>query len=138
MFGKPDLIRVEIARDVGNSKRQREEKAAGIRRQERRRKMAREKLHENGIPQPSRADIERWMLWEECGHRCPYTGDCISFDGLFRAGEFEVEHIWPRSRSLDDSFRNKTLCRKDVNIRKGNQTPYELLRNNPEEWATRT
>ena len=121
LYGKPDLIHVEVARDVGNSKRQREEKASGIRRQERRRKAAREALQQNGIVEPARADVEKWMLWEECGHRCPYTGDTISFDALFRTGDFEVEHIWPRSRSLDNSFRNKTLCRKDVNLRKGNQ-----------------
>ena len=134
LYGKPDLIRVEVARDVGNSKRQREEKASGIRRQERRRKAARETLQQNGIAEPARADVEKWMLWEECGHRCPYTGCSISFDALFRTGEFEVEHIWPRSRSLDNSFRNKTLCRKDVNLQKGNRTPYEFFRSNEEEW----
>ena len=135
LYGKPDLIRVEVARDVGNSKRQREEKASGIRRQERRRKAAREALQQNGFAEPSRADVEKWMLWEECGHRCPYTGDTISFDALFRTGDFEVEHIWPRSRSLDNSFRNKTLCRKDVNLKKGNQTPYEFFRSNEEVWG---
>ena len=135
MFGKPDLIRVEVARDVGSSKRQRQEKADGIRRQERRRKAAREKLQENGILGPSRADVEKWMLWEECGHRCPYTGDSICFDDLFGTGKFEVEHIWPRSLSLDDSFRNKTLCRRDVNADKGNRIPYDFFRNDPDEWA---
>ncbi len=134
LYGKPDLIRVEVARAVGNSKRQRKEKASGIRRQERRRKAAREALQQNGIAEPTRADVEKWMLWEECGHRCPYTADSISFDALFRTGEFEVEHIWPRSRSLDNSFRNKTLCRRDVNLQKGNQTPYEFFRSNEEEW----
>lgn len=134
VHGKPDMIRIEVARDVGNSKRQREEKSIGIRRQERRRKAAREKLEQNGISEPSRADIEKSLLWEECGHCCPYTGDSISFNGLFRDGEFEVEHIWPRFRSLDNSFRNKTLCRKDVNLRKGNQTPYEFFRNDQEKW----
>ena len=134
LYGKPDLIRVEVARDVGNSKRQREERASGMRRQERRRKTAREALRQNGIAQPARTDVEKWMLWEECGQRCPYTGDTISFDALFRTGEFEVEHIWPRSRSLDNSFRNKTLCHKDVNLRKGNQTPYEFFQSNEEEW----
>ena len=70
LYGKPDLIRVEVARDVGNSKRQREEKASG-RRQERRRKAAREALQQNGIAEPARADVEKWMLWEECGPPLP-------------------------------------------------------------------
>ncbi len=136
MFGKPDLIRVEVARDVGNSKREREEKATGIRRQERRRSRARKQLEKNGIIEPSRADVEKWMLWEECRHRCPYTGDSICFNDLFRRGKFEVEHIWPQSLSLDNSFRNKTLCRTDVNADKGNQIPYDFFRNDPDEWVT--
>ena len=137
MFGKPDLIRVELTRDVGLSKREREEKSFGIRRQERRREAARKDLEEKGIAEPSRREIEKWMLWEECGRRCPYTGDHICFDDLFRTSEFEVEHIWPRSRSLDHSYRNKTLCRKDVNIKKGNRTPFEYFdRDAHDEWET--
>ncbi len=136
MFGKPDLICVELAREVGKSKREREEMAKGIRAQQRRRDAARKALREEGFPEPSRADVEKWMLWDESGKRCPYTGDCISFNALFGTGEFEVEHIRPRSRSLDNSFGNKTLCRRDENLRKGDRTPYEYLHVDIERWAT--
>ena len=134
MFGKPALIRVELARDVSIPKREREEKTRGIRRREAQRKKAKEELGENGIAEPSRDDIEKWLLWEECGHRCPYTGKCISFDALFRMGEFEVEHIWPRSRLLYGDFRNLTLCHRDENKRKGNKTPFEYLESDPDRW----
>lgn len=133
-FGKPDLIRVELARDVGLSKREREERQAGIRKNNRRRTEAKKDLEANGILGPSARDIEKWVLWKEGDGRCPYTRDEIGFDALFRRGEFEVEHIWPRSRSLDDSQGNKTLCRKDINIAKGNRTPFEFFRNDPEGW----
>jgi len=134
MFGKPDLIRVELARDVGISKRERESRTQGIRRQEGRRTQARNFLINRGIASPSRSDVEKFMLWEESHHRCPYTGDSISFDALFKTGEFEVEHIWPRSRCLDDSFRNKTLCRRDVNLAKGNKIPFEYFGHNCSTW----
>ena len=134
MFGKPDLICVELAREVGKSKREREEMANGIRVQERRRDAARKALIEAGIAQPSRRDVEKWMLWEESGRRCPYTGDCISFDALFRTGRFDIEHIRPRSRSLDDSFGNKTLCRRNENLKKGDRTPYEYLHVDADRW----
>lgn len=133
--GKPELIRLELAREVGLSKREREEMQVGLRRQEKRRRAAAEDLRSKGIAQPSRVDIEKWMLWKEGQERCPYTGDQVSFDALFRNGEYEVEHIWPRSRSLDDSFRNKTLCRRDVNIAKGKRTPFEFFQNRPDEWS---
>ncbi len=135
MFGKPDRVRIEIARDVGKSKREREEIQSAIRKQESSRKEAVKDLQGKGIAEPSRADIEKWLLWKESSHRCPYTGDCIGFDALFRDNAFDVEHIWPRSRSLDDSFRNKTLCRKDINIDKGNRTPFEYLGHDAARWA---
>lgn len=136
MFGKPDLIRVELAWEVGRSKRQRDRKALDFHRQDRLRAQARQGIEAKGIAQPSRDDIEKWLLWKECGERCPYTGDCIFFDALFRTGEFQVEHIWPRSRAPFDSnnFSNKTLCRRDVNISKGNKIPFEYFGHDPQVW----
>ena len=134
VFGRPGLIRVELARDVGKSKREREEIQKGISRQERRRNAAKKDLQEKGIAQPSRADVEKWLLWKESQERCPYTGDHIGFAALFQENEFEVEHIWPRSKSLDDSFRNKTLCRKDENLKKNNRTPFEYM-GHDDRWA---
>lgn len=135
LFGRPDLIRVELARDVGKSKREREEIQSGIRRQERRRNAAKKDLQDKGIPQPSRDQVEKWLLWKESQERCPYTGDHIGFAALFQENEFDMEHIWPRSRSLDDSFRNKTLCRKDENLKKNNRTPFEYMGHDDDRWA---
>lgn len=134
MFGRPDLMRIELARDVGKSKREREEIKSALRKQERRRKEAERDLQSKGIAVPSRADIEKWLLWKESQEQCPYTGDHISFDDLFRANRYQVEHIWPRSKSLDDSFRNKTLCRTDVNIAKGDKTPFQHFAHQLEAW----
>lgn len=134
LYGKPDMIRVELARDVGKSKREREEIDIANRKQERRRKDARADLESKGIALPSEDDIEKWLLWKEGKERCPYTGDQICFDDLFRSGRYQVEHIWPRSKSLDNSFRNKTLCREDVNRAKSNKTPYEHFLSKPDEW----
>jgi CRISPR-associated endonuclease Csn1 len=131
---KPDLIRVELARDLGKGKKEREEIQSAIRKQENRRKDAIKDLQKNGIAEPAHRDIEKWLLWKECQGKDPYTGDQIGFSELFLEGQFEVEHIWPRSRSLDDSFRNKTLCRKDVNQTKGNRTPFECFQNKPDQW----
>ena len=134
-FGKPDLIRLELTREVGMSKRKREEMSAGMRKQEGRRNKAREALEERGKPNPSRDDIEKWMLWEECGRLCPYTAKPIGFEPLFDENEFQVEHIWPRSRSFDNSFRNKTLCHRDENLKKGDHIPFEYLGSDEEDWA---
>jgi len=133
LYGKPDLIRVELAREVGKSKREREEMQVGQRRQEKRRKDARADLESKGIKEPSREDIEKWLLWKECDRFDPYSGQPISFDALFGTPEFDVEHIWPRSKSFDNSFANKTLCEKSYNIRKANRIPFDAFREDP-EW----
>lgn len=134
VYGKPDLIRVELTRDVSRSKRDREEFQHVLRRREAERRKARSELEKNGITEPSRTDIQKWLLWQECRQMCPYTGDAIGFDDLFRHGRFEIEHIWPRSVSLDDSLANKTLCRHDVNLKKGNRTPYEFFGEDEDRW----
>ena len=134
VYGKPDRIRVELTRDVGKSKREREEDQKRIRKNERERKAARTDLESNGIVEPSRDDIEKWLLWQECGEFDPYSGRSISFDDLFRNNVFQVEHIWPRSKSLDDGFGNKTLCHRDWNMRKNDRMPFEAF-NHPDEWS---
>ncbi|HRK70015.1 MAG TPA: type II CRISPR RNA-guided endonuclease Cas9 [Micropepsaceae bacterium] len=127
IYGKPDRIRVEVAREVGKSARERAEELDRNRKREKVRKEAVVDLQSNGIAQPSRDDIEKWLLWKECRHICPYSGAEIGFVDIFgRTPRFDVEHIWPRWRSLDDGFANKTLCRKDINLRKSDRTPLEL------------
>lgn len=134
VYGRPDLIRIELARDIGLSKKQREEKNAAIRANTRRRKDALADLATNGIAQPSPVDVEKWLLWQECGCVDPYSGQPIGFADLFRTNAFEVEHIWPRSRSFDDGMRNKTLCARDWNQRKGQRTPFKAF-GHTEDWA---
>jgi CRISPR-associated endonuclease Csn1 len=133
-YGKPDLIRIELAREVGLSKAEREERTSAMRANERARKAALTDLVANGVA-ASDDDIQKWLLWKECGEVDPYTGDRIGFDALFREGAYQIEHIWPRSRSFDDSFRNKTLCRADINRDKGDRTPFQFFKQTrPDDW----
>jgi len=135
-YGKPDSITVEMARDVCGSKDQRRKVAFKNKENEKLNDMARKELIENiGIINPSRNDIIKYKLWNECGYECPYTGRSISQNSLFGNNpEFQVEHIIPYSRCLDDSYMNKTLCYVRENIDKGNQTPYEFYCGNTEQY----
>lgn len=134
LYGKPDLIRIELTRELKESKARRSDRLSRNKTQETQRKKAAADLEAHGIANPSRDDIEKWMLWKESNERCPYSGDHVGFEALFREGRYQVEHIWPRSISLDNNFANKTLCRTDINILKGNRTPYQVWGNNPDEW----
>lgn len=128
-YGKPDKIVVEMARDVKGSAKEREELRFKINRNEQENKQAKHELEKMGIRNPTRDDILKYKLWQECARVCPYTGRSISQQALFgEHPEFQIEHIIPYSRCLDDSYMNKTLCYVDENRRKGDQTPYEFYR----------
>ncbi len=137
-YGKPDLIRIELARDLKLGKKKRDALNKLQNEQRRKREKAKTALAEESFKKPSGTDIEKWLLWQECNKTCPYTGRKISPDDLFRNGEFQIEHIHPLSRSLNNTFINKTLCAADINRRKGNQTPFEFFREDPEKWEAVT
>jgi len=135
-YGKPKKIKIEMARDVRGSARERREIHFKMLENEKRNKETRKRLIEDmNNPKPSREDIIKYKLWEECAHTCPYTGKHISQTALFGENpEFQVEHILPYSKSLDDSFMNKTLCCVKENRLKGNNTPYEYYSGDNEKF----
>lgn len=127
-YGKPDTIRIEMARDLKMNHQQRMDILYNNKINEEINNEIRNKLHnEFGIKYVSRDDIIKYQLWLECKGECPYTGKTISLNQLFgNQPEFQIEHIIPYSRSLDDSYMNKTLCYIEENHNKGNKTPYEF------------
>ncbi len=118
-------------------KRSRDERQKEVKRnreREKKRDEARNELKPFCGANVSRPDIEKYLLWLECGKRCPYSGESISLAALF--GEhprFDTEHIVPFERSLDDSFQNKTLCEAGVNKAKGKRTPWDTF-GHTDEW----
>lgn len=133
VYGRPDRIRVELARDLKWSQQKISDYEKEQKRQEKKRSEAKKDLVEKNIP-THRREVEKWLLWKECQEQCPYTGKHIGFDDLFVRGLYEVEHIVPRSRSFNDAFANKTLCHVDENKYKGNRTPFECYGGDAEKW----
>ena len=131
--GKIDEIKVEMARDLKISKSQRNKIRKEQNRLERENDRIKARLLEEG-QRIKHDNILLYKLWEECKHVCPYTGRTISLSQLF-SGEVQIEHIHPWSRSLNDSFSNKTLCYADENRKKGNQTPFEFYGNDEANWS---
>lgn len=127
VYGKPDEIRIELARDLKKPLKERMSIQKTNYLREKKRKELREKIQACGVLTPKRHDIEKALLYEECGGVCPYTGKKIDFSSMYvENSPWDVEHIIPFSRCLDDSFGNKTLCYHEENrCRKRNMTPFE-------------
>ena len=131
--GKIDEIKVEMARDLKISKSQRNK----IRKEQKRLERENDRVKARLLEERQRVthdNILLYKLWEECKHTCPYTGKPISVTQLF-SGEVQIEHIHPWSRSLNDSFSNKTLCYADENRKKGNKTPFEFYGSDEANWS---
>jgi CRISPR-associated endonuclease Csn1 len=135
-YGKPYEVRIEMARELRKSRKEREEATRQNRSRQKQREVEKERiLRECGIQNPSRSDVEKALLFDECGGICPYTGRTIEFSSLFGDSQFDVEHIIPLSRCPDDSFLNKTLCYHEENrSRKRNSTPWEAYGTDEEQW----
>lgn len=133
-YGKPDAIHVELARELRKPAGERQKASKRNRENEKERNKAREALLPYCGDAPSRRDIEKYILYQECAHQCPYTGQAISLDSLYGMNpRFDIEHMIPFSFSLDDSLANKTLCDRDTNLAKGNRTPWQAFGHTP-EW----
>jgi CRISPR-associated endonuclease Csn1 len=133
-YGKPDRIRIELARDLKKPRKDRQRISRQNARNRAAREVAGEEIEDLVGPNPSRDDRVKLLLWKECGGLCPYTGKPISREALFGDHpQFQVEHIIPFPRCLDDSFMNKTLCEIEENRRKGNRTPWEAY-HGTDQW----
>jgi CRISPR-associated endonuclease Csn1 len=137
-YGRPDRIHIELARDVGKSKEERDEITRGIDARNKQLDRLRSTYIETvGTEPSSREDMLRFELWIEQNGRCLYTDRAIPPNAL-RAGDnsVQVDHILPWSRFGDDSFINKTLCFVGANQEKKGRTPYEWLEKNEKRWAS--
>lgn len=136
-YGKPTEIRIELARDLRNTRKQRENISKRNWENRSLREEAARKVMD-AIPgfKPSPRDILKVRLAEECHWCCPYTGKSISMAALVgRESQFDIEHILPYAKSLDDSFANCTLCEAEHNRNvKQRRAPSEAYSASPEQY----
>jgi len=128
IYGMPAQIRIELARDLKRSKKDRQSLTQRNRdNEEAGERMKKKILQEASLATRSRTDIRKALLHEECGGICPYTGKPIDFRHLFGPeSQFDIEHIIPYERCFDNSFSNLTLCHNEENRHvKGKRTPWE-------------
>jgi CRISPR-associated endonuclease Csn1 len=126
-YGKPDRINIELARELKTGKKNREQIMKMIDANTVTREKAKKIYKDIYKKDPSSNDVLKVLLWEECNRICPYTGKSINFNDLFGPiPKFDIDHIIPYSRCLDDSFNNKTLCEVEQNRNvKKNMSPWE-------------
>ncbi len=129
-YGKPDEIRIELARELKKNAKEREQMTNSQREVEGVNETYRKVLRQQfGLIHISRNDIIRYKLYLELeprGFKTLYSDTYISPSMLF-SKEFDIEHIIPQARLFDDSFSNKTLETRSVNINKKDKTACDYI-----------
>ncbi len=130
-YGKPDEVRIELARELKKSAKEREEMTKSINETTRLHEAYVKKLQGEPffLEHVSRNDIIRYKLYLELkdnGFKTLYSSTYIPQEKLF-SKEFDIEHIIPQAKLFDDSFSNKTLEVRQINLEKSDATAYDFV-----------
>jgi CRISPR-associated endonuclease Csn1 len=137
-YGKPDEIRVELARELKQSKEERKDAEKSMNQRQRENDAITKRLEEFGL-RATRNNIIKWRLYEEIDNQekrlnaiCVYCGQPISLIEALKGNDVDVEHIIPKSKLFDDSQSNKTLAHRHCNKNKNDLTAYDFMKGRPE------
>lgn len=138
-YGKPDQIRIELARELKQSKEERSDTEFYINKRSRENEQYAKELSEFGL-RATRNNIIKWRLYKEIDNEdkklnaiCIYCGKHISITEAIRGNDVDIEHIIPKTKLFDDSQSNKTLAHRHCNSNKGNLTAYDFMKSKSEE-----
>ena len=97
-------------------------------------------LKELNVPLNKNADfngqqIVKIKLYREQNGVCLYSGKSINFETMLRDDNaYQIDHIVPFSRSNNDGLTNKVLVLTEENQKKANRTPFEYFGTDEQKW----
>lgn len=136
-WGRPDEIRVELARELKQSVDERNRTFASLNQRERESDLIRKAIAEEyskfGI-RATRNTIIKWRLFHEiCNDEskvnatCVYCGQPFGISDALLGRSVDVEHIIPKAKLFDDSQSNKTLVHRRCNEDKKDSTAFDFM-----------
>lgn len=133
-LGRPDEIRVEMARQLQQNQKKRNEAYQKSIDTDKRHKEIRERLQSEYPGMAiSRKVIEKYKLYEQQNGDCMYTGKKMELSKVLRGDGIDVDHVIPQSKLFDDSFQNKVLVLRAENEKKDNATAYDYMKSKGDE-----
>ena len=133
-YGPIDEIRIELTRELKQSREEREATDRRMRQNEKANADYAKRIAEYDV-RASRSRIQKYKLWEESGGKCFYCGADITCKQFLAGFDAEIEHILPRSIFFDDSYSNKVCACRKCNSAKNNKTAYDFMsEHSPEEF----
>ena len=133
-YGKMHKIHLEFTREVGKSHDERKKIEKEQKEHFEANQRAQKQCEVLGLPLNG-TNILKMKLWIEQGEYCAYSGDKITESHLKDSNMLQIDHIYPYSRSFDDSYMNKVLVFAKENQNKSNKTPFEAFGADEKKWA---
>jgi RuvC endonuclease subdomain 3/HNH endonuclease len=131
-FGPPDMVVLEAVRSLALGQRAKNELNKRNEKFRKERELARDQLSSSG-ESISRKAIQRYRLWQEAKHRCPFCLEDIERADLGHGAD--IEHLVPRSIVDCNEFYNLTVAHLKCNRElKGERTPFGAFHDTP-LWA---
>lgn len=135
-YGKPDEIRVELARELKQSKDERNEMDFRNRSNEKLNAEIGQRLSSLGIPVTKRyiqkykfifPSLSKNLKDAHVENTCIYCGKSFNISEALTGDNFDIDHIVPKSLLFDDSQTNKVLVHRSCNAQKTNQTAFDFI-----------
>ena len=134
--GRFDEIRVELARELKQSREERESATKAMNANQKINEEIAKRIQNEYALTPTRTRIQKYKMWEESEHICMYCGNAVNVKEFLLGFGVEVEHIIPRSIQFNDSFSNKVCSCSRCNKEKNNRLAYEYMESKGEEAMT--
>lgn len=128
-YGKPDEIRIELARELKKSAEERRKETQYINSATKINLDIAKTIQKQFGFTPTKNDIVKYKLWKELeprAYKSLFSNEQIKLQDLF-SSKIDIEHILPKALIYDDSFSNKTLAYRHVNLKKANRTAIDFI-----------
>ncbi|NCI47376.1 type II CRISPR RNA-guided endonuclease Cas9 [Sediminibacterium soli] len=139
-YGPIDEIRIELARELKQSKEERNDTFANLSKREKENIQIQKRIEGEYGLRSTRKNVIKWRLFHEIKNEetninaiCLYCGKPFGITDSLRGNSIDIEHIIPKSLLFDDSQSNKTLSHRSCNELKGNKTAYDFMKSKSEE-----
>jgi CRISPR-associated endonuclease Csn1 len=133
---KPDEIRIELARELKQSKDERNDDDKRNSDNKRLHDEIANRLTELKLPATKRyiqkykfifPSSNRNLKDAQATNQCIYCGEHFNLSEALSGDNFDIDHIVPKALLFDDSQTNKVLVHRKCNSTKTNQTAYDYI-----------
>lgn len=134
--GKPEEIRVELARELKQSKDERNEADKRNGDNKRINDLVASRLKDLGLP-TTKKYIQKYkfifptqeMKWKDAKvtNQCIYCGQSFNLTEALTGENYDIDHIVPKALLFDDSQTNKVLVHRSCNSEKLMKTAYDYI-----------